>query len=197
MMKSINSNSHQSLVDHIDGSDRCSALISTTGRVCQLNTAFRVFVSKQKSIVVRTNTLRFKAVSLQRHFELLLAQTKIDALTVKKDYKFTIPSGDDDADYQATLAPTGNSESEYQLLMTISPISIRLSDNFEQLLMHTALTPSELDVIYKLSKNMTSNDIAKIKDRSVHTIRTQIKSVQRKLGVNTQAAAISKIYQWL
>jgi DNA-binding CsgD family transcriptional regulator len=190
-------NAYQSLDDHIDGSNRCIALISTTARVCKLNTAFEIFVSKQKLIVVSTNTLRFMDVSLQQHFELLIAQTKFDVLTMKKDYKFIIPSGDDDADYQATLVPIRNSEGEYQLLMTISPLFIRLSDKFEQLLKKTALTLSELDVIYKLSKNMTPNDIAKIKDRSVHTIRTQIKSVQRKLGVNTQAAVISVIYQWL
>ncbi|MFT7307114.1 MAG: DNA-binding CsgD family transcriptional regulator [Candidatus Azotimanducaceae bacterium] len=188
-------NAHQSLDDHIDGSDRCIALISTTARVCKLNTAFEIFVSRQKSIVVSSNTLRFKDVSLQQHFELLLAQTKFDVLTMKKDYTFIIPSGDDDADYHATLVPIRNSQGEYQLLMTISPVSIRLSDKFEQLLMQTALTPSELDVIYKLSKNLTPNDIAKTKNRSVHTIRTQIKTIQRKLGVNTQAAAISKIYQ--
>jgi DNA-binding CsgD family transcriptional regulator len=197
MTKSTNDNAHQSLDNHIDGSDRCIALISTNARVCKLNTAFEIFVSKQKSILLSTNTLRFRDVSLQQHFELLLTQTKIDALTMKQDYQFIIPSGDDDADYQATLAPISNSEGEHQLLMSISPVSIRLSDKFEQLLIQTALTPSELDVIYKLSKNMKSNDIAKIKDRSVHTIRTQIKSIQRKLGVNTQAAAISKIYQWL
>jgi DNA-binding CsgD family transcriptional regulator len=197
MMESTNSNSYQELDDHIDGSDRCIALISTTARICKLNTAFEIFVSKQKSIVESTSTLRFKDASLQQHFELLLAQTKLDALTMKKDYEFIIPSDDDDADYRATLAPIRNSEGEYQLLMTISPTSIRLSDKFEQILMQTRLTPSELDVIYKLSKNMKSNEIAKIKDRSVHTIRTQIKSIQRKLGVNTQAAAISKIYQWL
>jgi DNA-binding CsgD family transcriptional regulator len=197
MTKSTNDNAHQSLDNHIDGSDRCIALISTNARVSKLNTAFEIFVSKQKSIVLSTNTLRFRDVSLQQHFELLLTQTKIDVLTMKQDYQFIIPSGDDDADYQATLAPISNSEGEHQLLMSISPVSIRLSDKFEQLLMQTALTPSELDVIYKLSKNMKSNDIAKIKDRSVHTIRTQIKSIQRKLGVNTQAAAISKIYQWL
>ena len=190
-------NTYPSLDDHIDGSDRCIALISTTACICKLNTAFEIFVSKQKSIVASTNTLRFMDVSLQQQFELLLAQTKLDVLTMKKNYQFIIPSGDDDADYQATLVPIRNSEGEYQLLMTISPISIRLSDKFEQLLKQTALTLSELDVIYKLSKNMTTNDIAETKDRSVHTIRTQIKSIQRKLGVNTQAAAISKIYQWL
>ena len=205
MTKSTNDNSYQSLDNHINGSDRCIALISTTARVRKLNTAFEIFLSKNKSIVVSTNTLRFKDTSLQQHFELLLVQTKIDVLTIKQDYQFVIPSGDDDADYQATLAPIRNSEGEgegegegeHQLLMTISPISIRLSDKLEKLLMQTALTQSELDVIYKLSKNMKSNDIAKIKDRSVHTIRTQIKSIQRKLGVNTQAAAISRIYQLL
>jgi hypothetical protein len=39
--------------------------------------------------------------------------------------------------------------------------------------------------------------ISKIKDRLVHTTRTQIKSIQRKLGVDTQTPAISKIYPWL
>jgi DNA-binding CsgD family transcriptional regulator len=190
-------NTHQSLDDHIDDSDRCIALISTTAHVCKLNTAFELFLNKQKSIVVSTNTLRFKDISLQQHFDILLTQTKFDALTMKQDYQFIIPSGDDDADYQATLVPIHNSAGAYQLLLTISPISIRLSDKFEQLLKQTTLNSSELDVIYKLSQNMTTNDIAETKDRSVHTIRTQIKSIQRKLGVNTQAAAISKIYQCL
>lgn len=36
-------NSHQSLDDHIDDSDRCIALISTTAHVCKLNTAFEIF----------------------------------------------------------------------------------------------------------------------------------------------------------
>jgi DNA-binding CsgD family transcriptional regulator len=196
VITSTNNNFYQSFDDRIDSSDRCIALISTTARVYKLNKAFQVFVSKQKLIVVSTNTLRFRDVNLQQHFKLLLAQTKLDVLTMRKDYQFIIPSGDDDADYQATLAPKRKSEGGYQLLMTISPISIRLSDKFEQLLKQTTLTPSELDVIYKLCGNMTPSDIAKIKDRSVHTIRTQIKSVLRKLGVNSQAAAISKIYKW-
>jgi hypothetical protein len=39
--------------------------------------------------------------------------------------------------------------------------------------------------------------ISEINDRLVHTTRTQIKSIQRKLVVDTQTAAISKIYPWL
>ena len=123
-------NTHQSLDDHIDDSDRCIALISTTAHVCKLNPPFEIFLSKNKSIVVSTNTLRFTAVSLQQKFELLLVQIKFNAPTMKQNYQFIIPSGDDDADYQATLVPIHNSAGAYQLLLTISPISIRLSDKF-------------------------------------------------------------------
>jgi DNA-binding CsgD family transcriptional regulator len=188
-------NSHLSLANHLEYSNQCIALISTSARVFNSSAPFQIFIEEQKRIVINTNILQFNNTKIQQHFEILLAQIKNSIQGVEKDLSFIVPSGDDDADYQATLVPIRNSEGEYQILVTISSISIRLTDKFERLLAQTQLTQSELDVIYKLSKNITVADIAKIKNRSVHTIRTQIKSVQNKLNVNTQAAMISKIFQ--
>lgn len=97
----------------------------------------------------------------------MLAQDKLDVLTTKKDYEIYIHSGYDDADHQATLALIRNNEGESELLMAISPIPTRFSDNFGQFSMHTVLTPSELDVACKLSSNMTSNDIADMRFHGV------------------------------
>ena len=188
-------NSYSSLANHLECSDQCIALIYTSALICNSSAPFETFIEKQKSVVVTNSILRFKDTKIQQHFELLLTQVKYNILNVQKDFTFIIPSGDDDANYQATFVPIRNSIGEDHILITINPISIRLSDKFERLLTQTTLTPSELNVIYKLSKNLTLNDIAKIKNRSVHTIRTQIKSIQYKLGVNTQAAIISKVFQ--
>ncbi|MCJ8322050.1 MAG: hypothetical protein MJK12_20630 [Colwellia sp.] len=192
-IKFKNTGSHKTLVAVIEQSDQSIALISSSSCVFISSPSFEKLAEKQRAFTVSVNAVSFINIKTQQYFEHILRQISFNSLNVDAPLSFIIPSGDDDADYKATLVPILNGISELKILLTITPVAVRLLDKFDHLLAQKILTQSELDVAYKLSQNLSLTDIANIKNRSVHTIRTQVKSIQRKFGVNSQAGIVSKI----
>lgn len=77
-------------------------------------------------------------------------------------------------------------------LHRVSPshhIAVALRDRF-------GLTPKEAEVAVWLAYGQTMNQIAEMNGTSVHTVRSQLKSVLSKAGVNSQLALVALINRW-
>jgi DNA-binding NarL/FixJ family response regulator len=60
----------------------------------------------------------------------------------------------------------------------------------------SALTPRELEVLRLLHGGYTVAQIAERNDVAPSTVRSQVRSVLRKLGVNSQLAAAAHYERW-
>ncbi len=62
----------------------------------------------------------------------------------------------------------------------------RLQDNF-------GLTPAEADIALHLARGLARADIARSRQVSIATIKTQLKPIYQKLGVSCEAELVARI----
>jgi DNA-binding CsgD family transcriptional regulator len=188
-----------SLLKHIERNQQCVALISLRGDMYCSNIVFENFIEKMEAISMHNGRLRFKELHTQQTFEKYLLQTKFLFSKSKVKQSFILASNDNDADFQCVMTPLINQTSHFdvsepiKILLTIEPISIRISDKSSKIIQETHVSPAELDICLHLARGLSIKDISNIKVRSEQTVRTQVKSIQRKFGVNSQAGIVSKI----
>ncbi len=142
--------------------------------------------------------VNFKQLETQKMFESCLLKVKylFDQLNAKQS--FTVASNDD-ADFQCILTPLKSPNHHFglsipiQILLTIEPLAVRISDKSPQIIAQTNVTHTELAICILLARGLSIKEISQSKSRSENTVRTQVKSIQRKFGVNSQAGIVSKI----
>lgn len=79
-------------------------------------------------------------------------------------------------------------------MMAVSALSIAWSEGLANLLARSfALTPSEIEVVRDLADGMQVKTIAQIRQRSVHTVRTQLKTILSKTGSAGQSDLIRTV----
>ena len=193
------SNHKASLVDHIERNNQCVALVSLKGKVISSNIVFQTFVEKSGLSKLDGGYLYFSELNTQQAFENCLLKIKyaFSQSSVKQVLK--ICSQDDDSDFQCTLTPLINNNQHFDItepakvLLTIEPLTVRISDKYHQITSQTNLTQTEFYICMYLVKGLSIKEISQKKCRSEDTVRTQVKSIQRKLSVNSQASIVSKI----
>ena len=188
-----------SLVDHIERNNQCVALITLKGKVISSNIVFEQFIENRGLLQLTDNNITFKMLDTQQMFEACLLQVKYLFAQSNAKQSFVIASNDDDADFQCILTPLISKEYQFDLsesvkiLLTIEPLAVRISDKSTQIIAQTNVTPTELELCLQLARGLSIKEISQSKSRSENTVRTQVKSIQRKFSVNSQAGIVSKI----
>jgi len=188
-----------SLVDHIERNNQCVALISLKGKVISSNRVFERFIENRGLLQLADNYITFKMLDTQKMFERCLLQVKYLFAQSNAKQSFIIASNDGDADFQCVLTPLISKEYQFDLsesvkvLLTIEPLAVRISDKSPQIIAQTHVTPTELELCIQLARGLSIKEISQSKSRSENTVRTQVKSIQRKFGVKSQAGIVSKI----
>ena len=188
-----------SLVDHIERNNQCVALITLKGKVISSNIVFEQFIENRGLLQLTDNNITFKMLDTQQMFEACLLQVKYLFAQSNAKQSFVIASNDDDADFQCILTPLISKEYQFDLsesvkiLLTIEPLAVRISDKSTQIIAQTNVTPTELELCLQLARGISIKEISQSKSRSENTVRTQVKSIQRKFSVNSQAGIVSKI----
>lgn len=73
-------------------------------------------------------------------------------------------------------------------------MELALSEACDKLQDIYKLSPTEKDIIILISEGYSPYDIAKIRSRSIETIRTQIKQIMQKIGVNKLNAIVIQVF---
>lgn len=60
---------------------------------------------------------------------------------------------------------------------------------------HLGLTPRQAEVLHWVAQGKTNEEIAAILDCSFHTVKTHLKDIFDRLGVNNRAGAIGTAYR--
>jgi len=188
-----------SLVDHIERNNQCVALISLKGKVISSSSVFEQFIENRGLLQLSDNHVFFKMLDTQKMFENCLLQVKYLFAQSNAKQSFVIASNDNDADFQCVLTPLINKDYQFDLsesvkvVLTIEPLAVRISDKSPQIIAQTNVTPTELEICIQLARGLSIKEISQNKCRSENTVRTQVKSIQRKFSVNSQAGIVSKI----
>ena len=107
----------------------------------------------------------------------------------------------------ATAKPNSNAPSELLFIaravqlvasepamMAISALSIAWSGGLANLLIRSfSLTSSEVDIVHDLAEGIQVKTIAQLRRRSVHTVRTQLKTILSKTGSSSQSDLIRTV----
>lgn len=106
-----------------------------------------------------------------------------------------INSGEKNNRYDAIfIAQTIRLSNMAHNLVCLTNLSINWTNTLSNLLeKNFSITPSELEILHELCTGKNLNEIAHDRNRSLHTIRTQLKSVYPKLGTNSQADLVRTI----
>ncbi|AWB67183.1 hypothetical protein C2869_12385 [Saccharobesus litoralis] len=185
----------------LESHNQSVAIVSVAGQVLAFNTCFDSHATQQKILVVKNDKLQFKNPAAQQVFSRYLQQLHFDTIATTPDCSLTLASGDNDANYLATFTPIllQNTFSflglQQVLVFKMAPEYIRLTDKRPRLMSQTGLSPVELETGLMLAQGNCIKQIARSCNKSEHTVRTQVKKIQRKLGVSSQAEIVAHLFK--
>lgn len=168
-------------------------IISPSGEVLQSNMHADTFISNDNVISIRDHKLCLNKHSLQKKFDQILvklAQPHLQDI----EFNLRLEGHFDNAPISINLSRISD---QYQfkgnILFLIASYDPDKSHDFLTIAEHFSLTPAEVRLLKKLVSAKTLKQIANMHQVSIHTVRSQLKSIFKKTGCSRQSELIKLI----
>jgi DNA-binding CsgD family transcriptional regulator len=184
-------------------SENASAYIDSDLRILESNKAFQDTCFESFAIDVSDGRFNLtdpaKATELSEQICQLynrMATCMIDAT----DVEMSLFDRDGNIELGLTLKPDSSQVTRYGFCETDCCLRLEIKKyhyikiNWQRVGRHYALTPSELEVLKLVYENLSRAEIAKRRNCSPETIKTQVHSIENKLGANTQLKIMKLIH---
>lgn len=165
------------------------------GRLLQHNNAAeRCLQASNLLKTIYPNHLLFIDSTSQKKFDLALSQISV----INTDYSFIVTNSS--GVFKVRIQPWMHAQTHSlgvvrssAAMMYIYPLRCAIDLALCDLISHYAFTKAEAEVVQALCRGTTLQEIAAMRNASIHTVRQQVKTCLQKTGTRSQAELVSKV----
>lgn len=187
-----------SLLAKLGSTNQCLGLFNLEGKLLEANAAMERLLANEEQIGLRNNAVYFSSPIPQRQFYLALNAAKYSFNTQHSSQQLMLGQPFSNSCYQGTITPIrllrfpSLGVTETVVILTLEPYFCCTPENQLQLQKQLGLTRKEAYLCLQLATGKSIQTIAAESRRSEHTVRSQIKSIQRKLNTSSQAGIVGR-----
>lgn len=168
-------------------------ILSPSGQLLQKNQHATKFLNSDDLVLIRDKKLCLDNNLLQRQFEKILSKLT-QASQQNAEYSMRLRDNYRSAPVSINLSRISD---QYQLkgniLLLVASYDPKQLPDLATIAKHFSLTPAEVRLLEKLISTKTLHQIASLHQVSIHTVRSQLKSIFRKTECRRQSELIKLI----
>lgn len=168
-------------------------VLSPSGELLQKNQYATTFINKKKLLTIQEGKLFLQNKTLQSQFEQMLDKINQTDQT-QPQYSMRLRDNNQNLPVSINLSRISDQyELKGNILLLIASYELEQLPDLITIGEHFRLTPAELRVVEKLISSNTLHEIALQHQVSIHTVRTQLKSIFKKTNCRRQSELIKLI----
>jgi len=168
-------------------------ILSSDGRLLQQNQHAQKFISEKKILLIRDNKLSIDSKLLQREFEQIIAKL-VQPAQQCTEYSMRLRDKYQTVPISLNVSLIGDQhQRKGNILLLVASYDPEQLPDTDIIATHFSLTPAEARLLEKLISTKTLHQIADAHQVSIHTVRSQLKSILKKTGCHRQSELIKMI----